>query len=202
MTAPTRTKVITLRDIRESAPVESEEDRRVMQSIEQNDKTGESTRYFDSFPSEENFVNVDEPKGVEDDLFEFTNSICNLHFEMQAADVDLDTQVLPSMPANVYDGSRNGVTSNADAFAANAGKLFHRFARTKRGKNSNSKLDGIASDIETDSGGRFAKRMKSETLESLQEFKSLMSSNKKFAISYVRSSFFFVILPSTILAGV
>ena len=52
MTAPTRAKVITLRDIRESAPVESEEDRRVMQSIEQNDPTGESTRYFDSFPSE------------------------------------------------------------------------------------------------------------------------------------------------------
>ena len=220
MTEPKSAKIITLQSVLESSPSESEEERRVINSIEQNDPTGRSSKYFDAatcIPSEALDGNRDDSfhsrEGVDDELFNFTNSICNIHLEMQANyddnDTDNTTSVQPETPAKVYRGDKRVPSNSQDSFAANAGNIFHRFATRRRPKirrgnkkkNASSHHDpGIVGDIESD-GGRFAKKMKTQSLESMQEFRNLMKSNKEYTISYVKNALCLIIMPSTILAA-
>ena len=157
-----------------------------------------------------------EIKAVEDELFAITNSINRLHYEMHANDDndvvgDTTTNVKPILPGRVYQGTESVPKSEGERFAANAGKIFKGYAKKRhffrRNKSDSSQITSDQHDVESSTKGlkhshQFSKKMKLASIESLQEFKSVLSSKKGYVWTYVRDSLFFVIIPSTILAAV
>jgi hypothetical protein len=236
MTMPTKAKSIRLRldDVQESAPSESEEEKRVMRYLERSNPTGMSSRYFDAVTSipedlasqistiNESYEDPDSrtlkpSNNVEGELYALTNSINLLHLEMHSNNADTDNATsadgehpsVPAVPAKVFVGTRKE-QSQADQFAANAGKLYQRFSKKKSKKNNKKKdQDEIPTgDVESSTGSGkgssklLAKgRMALRSLEPLHEFRALVKSKRGYVLSYVRDSFFFIIMPSTILAG-
>eukprot|EP00980_Cylindrotheca_fusiformis_P014037 scaffold3670_cov124-Cylindrotheca_fusiformis.AAC.13 len=155
-----------------------------------------------------------------DTLFDLTNSINLLHMEMQHTTVPSDTSVRDEhakvetvpVPAKIFNEPKDK-DSTAEHFAANAGKLYERFnfINRKRSKGDSRKkpFRSGSSDIEnrTDSGrGMSSKALKNKvvhrSLESLHEFQYLVVSRKGYVLTYARDSFFFIVLPATILAAV
>lgn len=239
MTRPTSVRSIMLDEVQESSPAESEEEKRVMRYLERSNATGSSSRFFDaatSIPedlaSEISMTEVIESSSdpdalnallsldnVDGKLYQLTNSINMLHLEMHTNNPDANGSVrgdVRSMnipvPAQVFKDAKNK-NSQADNFAANAGKLYEKFNFANKRKNSrrkNSKrgdTNAGSSDIEnpTDSGRgsskKFNNKMVHRSLESLHEFRFLVSSRKGYVLTYVRNTFFFVVLPSTLLAA-
>lgn len=159
-------------------------------------------------------------KDMDDELFAITNSINRLHFQMHAnqnsdgsvAGTRKDPKVV--FPGTVFRGNESVPQSEGDRFAANAGKLFHGysksngfFRRNKKNSQQKTRAGDDHSDLEsnTDTGKHassfYAKKMKIASLESLQEFKSVVASKRGYVWSYVRDTLFFVIIPSTLLAA-
>jgi hypothetical protein len=173
-------KRVSLKDVQDATPAESQEESRVMQSIERNDPTGTSSRHFDqatAIPLE--LTTEEEQQTVEDELLACTASINKLQSSSSGGPA----------PAEIFRGnSRNAANTQADAFAANAGQLFHRFQK-RRPK---------PMDVETGSGkSRTKRKSKNPNLESLNDFRDLVVSNKDYTCTYIRNSLLFLILPST-----
>ncbi|CAJ1967614.1 unnamed protein product [Cylindrotheca closterium] len=171
----------------------------------------------------------EENKDVDDELFAITNSINRMHYEMHAAhaasqeanDSGVGEKVKDKrkskmeFPGQVYRGNEGAPQSQGDKFAANAGHIFHGYSKKKRGffrrkkkTSSRKKVDGDDdSDVESASSGRhqsnlYAKKMKIASLESLQEFKSVVIDKKGYVWSYIRDALFFIVIPSTLLAAI
>lgn len=229
-TKPIKVKSIRLDDVQESVPLESEEEKRMMRYLERSNPTGMSARYFDavtSIPedlaSQVSTVNEssEDPDSMtpwnnaDGELYALTNSINRLHSQMHSNSADTANATSaggeqppgPGVPAKVFEGTRKD-QSSADQFAANAGQLYQRYSK-KNGlgkKNKKENEDDVATgDVESNTDGKRSLLAKSRqalrSLEPLHEFRSLVKSKKGYVLSYVRDSFFFIILPSTILAG-
>lgn len=239
--------MISLKEVQEATPAESLEEQRVMLSIERTDPTGESSRFFHAATSipaemveggahavvekqEENdhaqpirlLENQSGRRTVQEDLFACTNSINELHIDNLTTtpagdEFDLSSNIAP--PLNVYQGGgKVGPSSQADTFAANAGKIFHRFAvanvkkNEKKKKGATSPTSVLTSNadsleeghIESDSGKASSlkeKLQQQDALDSMNEFRAIITSHRKHTQSYMGLSMFFVIIPSTILAA-
>jgi hypothetical protein len=162
------------------------------------------------------------------ELYALTNSINLLHLEMHSNNADTanatsaegEQPSVPAVPAKVFQGTRKE-HSQADQFAANAGQLYQRYTFSKKkrkkklfGKNNKKKNedDIPTGDVESNTGsgrgstgsGKGASKYLAKSriaLEPLYEFRNLVTSKRGHVLSYVRDSFFFIIMPSTILAG-
>eukprot|EP00980_Cylindrotheca_fusiformis_P014032 scaffold3670_cov124-Cylindrotheca_fusiformis.AAC.8 len=156
-----------------------------------------------------------------DTLFDLTNSINLLHMEMQHTAVNSDTSVKDDhakvetepAPAQIFNEPKD--KNSAENFAANAGKLYERYNFMKRKKSkgysrkkpirSGSGSASASVGSRTDSGRGLsskANKVVHRSLESLQEFQHLVVSKKRYVFTYIRDSFFFIVLPATILAAV
>eukprot|EP00980_Cylindrotheca_fusiformis_P014040 scaffold3670_cov124-Cylindrotheca_fusiformis.AAC.16 len=228
-TRPSSVRRIRLEEVLESTPAESEEERRVMQSLEQSNETGTSSRFFDaatSIPedvashtsndmesSDERDRTQRRANRVGGKLYQLTNSINLMHMEMQTTSSTdgKSKKSKMSIPGKIYDVA-NENSPSTDRFAANAGKIYERF-RIVNGKKSKKRSkkgvrDGVV-DIESqhsDSGKGIStkalkKKVVHKSLESMHEFQNLVVSRRRYALTYISNSFFFIVLPSTILAA-
>jgi hypothetical protein len=78
-------------------------------------------------------------------------------------------------PAEIFRNKRNTAHTQADAFAANAGNIFHRFQK-RRPK---------PRDVETGSGKSKTRKSQNPNLESLEDFRDLVVSNKDYMFTYI-----------------
>jgi hypothetical protein len=199
---------VSLKDVLDATPAESQEETRVMQSIEQYDPTGSSSRHFDqatSIPAELaaslSVVSEEEeglssalahPQTVEDELFAFTTSINKIHFDQVTGE---DDDAPP--PAEIFRDNDKKANTQFDVFAADAGKLFHRFHK----RLPPIKPQSSSSGENIEDGRRSAhKRMAHGGVEKLRDFRYLVVSNKAYTFAYIKNTLLFVILPATGLA--
>lgn len=197
-------KRVSVRDVQAAAPAESQEEARVMEYIERNDDTGSSSQHLDQRSAAFLELNREEATGektVEDDLFAYTNSINRLHHKMRDKPSALSSKGASSyLPAQIFRDKENQANTDTDAFAANAGKLFHRFQK-KRGKKSLTEDKG---DEEIGEGSRKTKKGKrkknTESLQPLREFQEMIMSNRSYTYSYIKNALCFFIIPSVCVA--
>lgn len=198
---------VSLKDVLDATPAESREETRVMQSIEQFDPTGSSSRHFDkatSIPAELaaplSVVSQEEeglssasahPQTVEDELFVFTTSINKIHFDQVTSE---DDDAPP--PAEIFRDNDKTANRQFDVFAADAGKLFRRFHKRLPPKpQSSSSGDNLE-----DGRRNTRERMTHGGVEKLRDFRDLVVSNKAYTSAYVKYTLLFVIIPATGLA--
>jgi hypothetical protein len=199
---------VSLKDVLDATPAESQEETRVMQSIEQYDPTGSSSRHFDqatSIPAELaaslSVVSEEEeglssasaahPQTVEDELFAFTTSINKIHFDQVTGE---DDDAPP--PAEIFRDNDKKANTQFDVFAADAGKLFHRFHKRLPPKPQSSS----SGDYLEDGRRSTHQRMTHGGVEKLRDFRDLVVSNKAYTFAYVKNTLLFVIIPATGLA--
>jgi len=181
-------RVITLRDVQAQSPAESVEETVVLRSLERSNPIGTASRILNEVTGPLPPVLVEEAPAtvatVADQLFEATNSLNNL--QIQAGD--------EAPPATVFIDQTEAATTQTDAFAANAGKLFHRFQSSRPPKQD------TPDDVEEAGRKRF-RWYRQARLDRLKDFKMLVDSRKTYMYQYTRNTLLFVILPSTGLAA-
>jgi hypothetical protein len=196
-------RTVSLRDVQNETPEESEEEARVMADIEKSDPT---TTQRQLPPLLEAQLSILLPRGepspntnhgtVEDELLAATTAIHQLYYE---GTEDGQEAVEGPPPAEIF-RSRKYLEANADIFAANAGKIFHRFQKTKT--NHGCESDGDIEHNNIDAKGKRRKKsaQPKPNWEALNEFREIILSSKETTYGFVRNRLLYVILPSTALA--
>jgi hypothetical protein len=181
---------VSLKDVQEQTPAESDEDKLIMKEVEKVNPTTGSTEPVSSFTVVPNNLeregdsadDTSELKTVEDELYAATVGLNDLHQD----DV-----------AQVYTNKEGKEKSQTACFAGSAGKLFKRMkgkAKVRDGNNSSGEsLLMEAGEI----GKKRANVARKGILLSMQDFREFVSPCKNIIWSYVRGVILFVILPGT-----
>lgn len=192
--------LVTLRDVQRVTPMESPEESILLENIDRTDPTGKSLLFLhqaaplpiDMTPTTEMVAqgpaktmlhpNQPDAQTVEGELFSYTKAINLAHFETVGAEENIPP------PANVYQDVHKAAKTQADLFAANAGKVFQRFSKSRQRKST----------LDIEHGKKRKKR--SDALDGVMEFSNLIRSNKSVMQQYAISTFVFCIIPATLLA--
>ena len=173
---------ISLKAVQDATPAESQEERHVLCSMELSTPTGSSGSNFDQatgmLPSD---FNADEEK-VENKLLVSAAKINQLHTSTGTGDGG-------PPPAAIFRDKKNQAETQTDQFAANAGRLFHRFNKRQQSRRNDD-------DEETGAGKAKPKNKSAYTIESMENFKRLIASNKDYTLHYIRTTLFFLIIPA------
>jgi hypothetical protein len=193
---------ISLKDVQEQTPAESEGEKRIMQDLEVTNPTGSSLAAatsqgvsFGQVPKniEQSLKNNKSPTTgtVEDELFAFTESLNRLHDEPVA---------------KVYTNQDKAQTQ-ADRFAGNAGKLFQRLGKKAKQRATQSKRTLISiSNSGTpeeeavmlmEAGESRQKAAYEHVTYSIQDFRNFVTPQKNSIYTYTKSALLYLILPAT-----
>ena len=183
---------ISLEAVQDATPAEAEDERHVIRAMELSDPTGSSKDTFDQATGMLPPDFTDEPETVEDGLLTCTTSINQLYLAGSGAS---SIDAAPPPAAIFRDKQNMAATTQTDAFAANAGKLFYRF-----NKKYQSKRPLSVSDLET--GSKKSPRNTRKhgaflTRESMENFRNLLDSNKDYTLYYIKTTLFGLIIPAT-----
>lgn len=187
-------KGVSLKDIQEHTPAESDEDKLIMKEAEKVNPTTGSIEPVSSFTlvpkslerEGESADDTRELKSIEDELYAATVGLNDLHQD----DV-----------AQVYTNKEGKEKSQTARFAGSAGQLFKRSMKGRakvRDENStrNESLLMEAGEM----GKKQAKVARSGILLSMQDFRDFVSPSKNFFYLFIRGVLLFVIVPATGLA--
>lgn len=204
---------LRLSDIQGASPEETHEEGTLLQSLEGTDPTGRSIRHFDSLLE---LPDVDEtaqqrivgPETVEEELFEFTNSINKIDYETRADDKQREHTTtgnsedsFPVPPAQIFhDESR--ARTHADTFAAHAGKIYHRFQKKKNRQQQNRHgRPALQRSTDRVKSRKEKKRLRKYfALDALNDFRDTVVSRRDRTLAFCKNSILFVILPATAIA--
>ena len=217
---------VTVKHVQNAQPVESLEERTIMQSLERSDPTGKSSRHFDKMLSVAKLAvddlvqtperhlsslhsgDEDEAETL-DELFALTKSINKIDAELQQDDT-LHVQPAHTPPAEIFqDAEDTRHNTQGDQFAANAGHLFRRFERQNRRRNgglqrSNANVKSAKGGGKggLGKGGRKERRKfkKHKFINSIQPFNDYLKNNNSHVWSYVKT-ILFIIVPFTAAAA-
>ena len=188
---------VSLKDIQEQTPAESDEDMLIMKEAEKVNPTTGSTEPVSSFTfvpkglkrEGESADDTSESKTVEDELYAATVGLNDLHQD----DV-----------AQVYTNKEGKEKSQTARFAGSAGQLFERMEGKTRGDDHGNSTSG-EEDLLMETGEMGMKQAKVARkgilLASMQEFREFISPSKHFIWSYIKRMLLFVIVPATAVAS-
>ena len=175
---------ISLKAVQDATPAESQEERHVLRSMELSTPTGSSGSNFDQATGMLPSDFTGDAEKVENDLLKCAAQINQLHENTGTADGG-------PPPAAIFRDKKNQAETQTDKFAANAGQLFHCFNKRQQTKRN-------LEDEETGRGkGRKSRKQSAYTIESMENFKRLITSNRDYTLHYIRTTLFFLIIPAT-----
>lgn len=203
---------VSLKDIQAATPAESLEEKKVLQSIESKDPTGTLSHSFDqtvpnleetSFLDNAKITNQTSPrptdhtahhgnhhrrqKTVDEDMAGLMCSINDIHNET-------GTSSQPP-PGSIFRKASKQNKTQAEDFAANAGKLFHRYQKRHHGGGEGSMTTKGAGLVESERDNNNKKRSYPK-LKALREFEATMMSQRQYAWSYCKDLCCFLLMPT------
>jgi hypothetical protein len=190
------TRKVSLKDVQEHTPAESDEDQLIMKEAEKVNPTTGSTEPISSFTAV--------PKSLESEgeSPDDTSELKTVEDELIAATIGLNDLYQDDV-TEVYTNNKEGgkEKSQTARFAGSAGHLFNRMkgSKAKVRDGNNTHTEALLMDAE-EMGKKHAKGTRKGILLSMQDFRAFVSPSKHFIWTYIKGMLLFVIVPATLVA--
>ena len=140
---------------------------------------------------------------AEEDKVEKTLLVCaaqinQLHLEGTSSESSSSPRTAEDgQPAAIFRDKENQAETQTDKFAANAGTLFHRFNKQVQSRRNVDSSDDTEMGASHYGNSKKKRKQSAYTIESMENFRKLIASNKDYTCHYIRTTLFCLIIPAT-----